>query len=192
MKITETALKGVFLLEPRLYGDHRGWFMESYSKETLASYGIKCDFVQDNHSYSSQKGTLRGLHFQLEPMAQAKLVRCSRGAVLDVAVDLRRQSPQYKRWVSVQLSAENQKQFFIPRGFAHGFVTLTDNVEVQYKADQYYAPSYDGNIRYNDSEIGIDWGNGPFILSEKDQSAPMLKDRTDLNFVFSVEENELL
>lgn len=184
MKASETSLKDVYLIEPRVFGDHRGWFMESYSREKLSPYGIACDFVQDNHSYSAKKGTLRGLHFQFGPMAQAKLVRCSRGSILDVAVDLRRGSPQYKHWVSIELSGENKRQLYIPRGFAHGFVALTDDVEVQYKTDQYYAPAFDGNIRYDDPDIGIDWGGGPFILSEKDQNAPLLKDRTDLDFIY--------
>lgn len=162
--------------------------MESYSKQNLAACGINAEFVQDNHSYSAAKGTLRGLHFQKEPMAQAKIVRCSRGAILDVAVDLRKGSPQYKQWVSVELSAQNQRQLFVPRGFAHGFVALTDDVEVQYKADNYYAPEQDGNILYSDPAIGVDWGPGPFILSEKDQNAPLLKDRSDLNFVYREEQ----
>lgn len=187
MKITPTKLAGVSVIEPQVFGDRRGWFMESYSQAKLAACGISSVFVQDNHSYSATKGTLRGLHFQKDPMAQAKIVRCSRGAILDVAVDLRKGSPQYKQWVAVELSARNHKQIFIPRGFAHGFVTLTNDVEVQYKADNYYAPEQDGSILYNDPEIGVDWGEGPFILSEKDQSAPLLKDRTDLNFVYREE-----
>lgn len=184
MKITETALKDVYIIEPKVFGDHRGWFMESWSEEKLADAGIKGIFVQDNHSFSAQKGTLRGLHYQLEPKAQAKIVRCTKGEILDVAVDLRQGSAMYKQWVAVKLTAENKKQLYIPRGFAHGFLTLTDDVEVQYKADNYYAPAYDGNIRYDDPEIGIDWGCGTFILSEKDEKAPLLKDRTNLNFIY--------
>jgi dTDP-4-dehydrorhamnose 3,5-epimerase len=184
MKVTETELKGVCIIEPQIFGDHRGWFMETYSKTKLAAAGIECDFVQDNQSFSAQKGTLRGLHYQLCPKAQAKIVRCTKGALLDVAVDLRQGSPMYKKWVAVELSAENKKQLFIPRGFAHGFVTLTDNVEVQYKADNYYAPELDGNILYNDPEIGVEWGEGDFILSEKDKKAPLLKERINLNFVY--------
>ena len=115
---------------------------------------------------------------------QAKIIRCTKGAILDVAVDIRQGSPMYKKWIAVELSAENKKQLYIPRGFAHGFVTLTDDVEVQYKADNYYAPECDGNIRYDDPEIGVDWGDGAFILSEKDQKAPCLKDRTNLNFIY--------
>ena len=187
MKLTQTELKDVYIVEPALFGDHRGWFMESYSKIRLAEAGIYCDFIQDNHSFSAHKGTLRGLHFQLHPKAQAKLIRCSRGAILDVAVDIRQGSPLYKKWVAVELSAENKKQLFIPKGFAHGFLTLTDDVEVQYKADEYYAPEYDGGISYDDPEIGVQWGECEFILSDKDKKAPLLKDRTDLNFVYQGE-----
>ena len=183
MIVTETTLQSVFLVEPQVFGDHRGWFMESYSKLKLEQYGIDCDFVQDNHSFSAQQGTLRGLHFQSNPYAQAKLVRCVRGEILDVAVDIRKGSPQYLKWVAVKLSAANKKQLFIPRGFAHGFLTLSDNVEVQYKADQYYAPEHDGNIAYDDPDIGIEWGEGEVILSEKDRRAPRAKDSA-ANFVF--------
>lgn len=184
MHVTKTTLNDVYIIEPQVFGDHRGWFIESYSKTKLAEAGIVCDFVQDNHSFSAHRGTLRGLHFQLNPRAQAKIVRCTKGAILDVAVDIRKGSPTYKKWVSVELSAENKKQLFIPKGLAHGFLTLTDDVEVQYKADEYYAPEYDGNILFNDPEIGVVWGEGDFILSDKDKKAPLLKDRTDLNFVY--------
>jgi dTDP-4-dehydrorhamnose 3,5-epimerase len=184
MRVIKTVLNDVYIIEPQAFGDHRGWFMESYSKEKLSEAGIACDFVQDNHSFSAHKGTLRGLHFQLNPKAQAKIVRCTKGAILDVTVDIRRGSPMYKKWVAVELSAENKKQLFIPKGFAHGFLTLTDNVEVQYKADEYYAPEYDRNILFNDPEIGVAWGEGEFILSDKDKNAPLLKDRVDLNFVY--------
>ena len=184
MKSTETKLKGVYILEPQVFGDARGWFMESWSQQKLEEAGIQVDFVQDNQSFSAQKGTLRGLHYQLNPKCQAKLLRATRGAIFDVAVDIRKGSPQYGQWVGVELSAENKKQLFIPRGFAHGFVTLTDDVEVQYKADNYYAPECDGNIRYDDPDIGVNWGSGEFILSEKDKNAPLLKDRMNLNFVY--------
>lgn len=188
MQVIKTKLNDVYIIEPKLFGDHRGWFMESYSKVKLFEAGIDCDFVQDNQSFSAHKGTLRGLHFQLNPKAQAKIVRCTKGSILDVAVDIRKGSPMYKKWVAVELSAENKKQLFIPRGFAHGFLTLTDDVEVQYKADQYYALEYDGNILFNDPDIGIVWGNGDFILSDKDKKAPLLKDRGDLNFVYQGDE----
>lgn len=184
MQVTQTTLNDVYMIEPQVFGDHRGWFVESYSKIKLAELGIDCEFVQDNHSFSAQKGTLRGLHFQLNPKAQAKIVRCIRGAILDVAVDIRKGSPMYKKWVAVELSAENKKQLYIPKGFAHGFLTLTDDVEVQYKADEYYAPEFDGSILFNDPDIGIDWGTGDFILSDKDKRAPLLQNRIDLNFIF--------
>ena len=184
MKVTETKLKGVYVVEPQVFGDARGWFTESWSEKKLAGAGIKADFVQDNHSYSAQKGTLRGLHYQLNPMCQAKMLRCTRGKIFDVAVDIRKGSPQYGQWVGVELSAENHKQLFIPRGFAHGFITLTDDVEVQYKADNYYAPECDGNIRWDDPEINVEWPIEPVILSDEDRVAPLLKERTDLNFVY--------
>ncbi len=184
MKATETELKGVFVLEPQVFGDARGWFMESWSQRKMHDAGIDVQFVQDNQSFSAQKGTLRGLHYQLNPMCQAKLLRCTRGKIFDVAVDIRKGSPQYGKWVGVELSAENKKQLFIPRGFAHGFITLTDDVEVQYKADNYYAPECDGNIRWDDPDIGVEWPIKPVILSEKDSKAPLLKERTNLNFVY--------
>ena len=184
MKITETALKGVFVVEPRVFGDERGWFMESWSKRKFVEAGLDVEFLQDNQSFSATKGTLRGLHYQLNPMSQAKLVRCTRGEIFDVAVDIRRGSPQYAKWTGEVLSAANKKQLFIPRGFAHGFITLTDDVEVQYKADNYYAPECDGNIRWDDADIGVKWPIAPIILSDKDKVAPLLKERTELNFVY--------
>lgn len=184
MKVIETALPGVVIIEPQVFGDARGWFMESWSAKKMEDVGIHVAFVQDNHSFSAQKGTLRGLHYQLNPMAQAKLLRASRGAIFDVAVDIRRNSPTYAQWVGVELSAENYRQLFIPRGFAHGFITLTDNVEVQYKADNLYAPDCDGNIRWDDPAIGVTWPLTPTVLSEKDAAAPLLAERNELNFVY--------
>ena len=184
MKATETNLKDVYVLEQQVFGDARGWFMESWSLRKMEEAGIHVDFVQDNQSFSATKGTLRGLHYQLNPMCQAKLLRCTKGSILDVAVDIRKGSPQYAQWTAVELSAENKKQLFIPRGFAHGFLTLTDDVEVQYKADNYYAPECDGNIRWNDPEIGVKWPFNPVILSEKDEKAPLLSERTNLNFIY--------
>lgn len=184
MKVIETKLPGVRILEPQVFGDARGWFMESWSQKKMEDAGIHVDFVQDNHSFSAERGTLRGLHYQLNPMAQAKLLRVSRGAVFDVAVDIRRGSPTYAQWIGIELSAENYRQLFIPRGFAHGFITLTDNVEVQYKADNHYAPDYDGNIRWDDPAIGVTWPFTPVVLSEKDAIAPSLAERTELNFVY--------
>lgn len=190
MKVTETKIPGVLIVEPDVFGDHRGYFMETYSTKKYEAIGITTTFVQDNMSFSAQKGTLRGLHFQNAPMAQAKLVSCTRGTVIDVAVDIRKGSPTYKQWVAVELSAENKKQFFIPRGFAHGFLTLTDDVEFRYKVDNLYSKEHDRGIRYDDPTINVDWGsllNGiEPILSEKDTTGPMLDD-SDCNFVYEGE-----
>lgn len=176
MKIEKTKLEGVVIITPDVFGDHRGFFMESWSERKMEESGLHYNFVQDNHSLSTVKGTLRGIHFQKGDKAQAKLVRCVRGAVLDVAVDLRHDSPTYKQWVAVELSAENKKQLMIPRGFGHGFVTLNDEVEFLYKADNYYAPEADGGIRWNDPEIGVEWGVEKPILSAKDEKNPFLKE----------------
>lgn len=157
--------------------------METYGKQKLADAGIKADFVQDNHSFSAQAGTLRGIHFQNNPMAQAKLIRCTKGAVLDVAVDLRKGSPTYKQWLSLELSAENKKMFFIPKGFGHGFLTLTDDAEFQYKVDEYYSPEQDRSIRFDDPELNVDWGIKSPTVSDKDKNAPLLKD-SDVNFEY--------
>lgn len=184
MKIINTDISEVKIIEPVVFGDHRGWFLETYSKEKLRKLGINIDFIQDNHSFSAQKGTLRGLHFQLNPKAQTKLVRCTRGKILDVAVDIRKGSPTYKKWVAVELSEDNKKQLLIPKGFAHGFLTLTENVEVQYKVDEYYSPEHDRSIRFDDPEIGVEWGIEAPILSEKDLNAPLLKN-SDVNFCYS-------
>ena len=180
MKITKTKLEGVVIIEPDVFGDNRGFFMESWNKKKMAEAGLDYDFVQDNHSKSMVKGTLRGIHFQKGDKAQAKLVRCVKGAVLDVAVDLRRNSPTFKQWVGVELSEENKKQLLIPRGFGHGFVTLTDDVEFLYKADNYYAPAADAGIRWNDPEIGVEWGIENPILSDKDKNNPFLEDCKEL------------
>ena len=180
MKISKTKLEGVVIIEPDVFGDNRGFFMESWNKKKMAEAGLDYDFVQDNHSKSTVKGTLRGIHFQKGDKAQAKLVRCVKGAVLDVAVDLRRNSSTFKQWVGVELSEENKKQLLIPRGFGHGFVTLTDDVEFLYKADNYYAPEADAGIRWNDPDIGVEWGVENLILSEKDKKNPFLKDCKEL------------
>ena len=180
MKITKTKLDGVVVIEPDVFGDNRGFFMESWNKKKMEEAGLFYDFVQDNHSKSTVKGTLRGIHFQKGDKAQAKLVRCVKGAVLDVAVDLRKNSPTFKQWVGVELSEENKKQLLIPRGFGHGFLTLTDDVEFLYKADNYYAPEADAGIRWNDPDIGVAWGVENPILSEKDKKNPFLKDCKEL------------
>lgn len=180
MKFTKTKLDGVVIIEPDVFGDNRGFFMESWNKKKMEEAGLYYDFVQDNHSKSTVKGTLRGIHFQKGEKAQAKLVRCVKGAVLDVAVDLRKNSPTFKQWVGVELSAENKKQLLIPRGFGHGFVTLTDDVEFLYKADNYYALEADAGIRWNDPDIGVEWGIENPILSEKDKKNPFIKDCKEL------------
>lgn len=174
MLVEPTALPDVLALTPRRFGDARGWFTETWSAAAMAAAGLDLPWVQDNHSFSAAKGTLRGLHYQSPPRAQDKLVRCSRGAILDVAVDIRRGSPSYGRWVGVELSAENGRQLFVPKGFLHGFLTLTDDVEVQYKCSDIYSPSHDGAVRWDDPEIGIDWGLTAPILSDKDAKAPPL------------------
>lgn len=183
MERIETSLPGVVIVEPKVFGDHRGFFMETYATESFAEIGIPNVFVQDNQSFTAQKSTLRGIHFQNGPMAQAKLVRVTRGAVLDVAVDLRKGSPTYRKWVGVELSAENKRMLFIPRGFGHGFVTLTDHVEFCYKVDQLYSKACDRGIRFNDPTIGVEWGVTDPILSEKDTKSPLLDD-SDCNFVY--------
>lgn len=181
MKFLKTTLPGVLLIEPDCFGDHRGWFMESWSQEKYAALDF-CP-VQDNESFTARRGTLRGIHFQQEPMAQAKLVRVVRGAVRDVAVDLRRGSPTYLQWVAVELSGENKRQLYLPRGFGHGFVTLTDDVDFCYKVDRPYHRPSDRSIRFDDPAIGVDWGTAEPILSEKDRSAPLLAG-SDCNFVY--------
>ena len=183
MTRTDTELEGVCIIEPKVFGDYRGYFMETYSMKVFHELGIDTVFVQDNQSYTKEKGTLRGIHFQNGPMAQAKLVRVVRGAVFDVAVDLRKGSPTYMKWVGVELSAENKKMFYVPRGFGHGFVTLTDDVEFVYKVDNLYSKECDRGIRFNDPEIGVEWGVDNPILSEKDKTSPYLKD-SDCNFIF--------
>ena len=176
MKISPTKIKEVLILEPTVFGDNRGWFAETYNKKEFIRLGIDVDFIQDNHSFTEAKGTLRGLHIQNSPFTQSKLVRCTRGSVLDVAVDLRKASSTYKQWISVELSEENKKQLFIPKGFAHGFLTLTENVEFQYKVDNYWDKQSEKTIRFNDPEIGIDWGNDNPVLLERDRNASLLKD----------------
>ena len=172
----KTELDGAIIVEPAVFGDARGWFYESYSKRKYEALGITADFVQDNRSYSSQAGTIRGLHCQLDPNAQAKLITCTKGAIADVIVDIRENSPTYMKWIKVELSSENMRQLFIPRGFLHGFVTLTDEVEVMYKTDNYYEPSADRSIAFNDPAFSIDWGVENPQLSAKDAAAPKLCD----------------
>lgn len=175
LKVETTSLPGVFVLTPARFGDDRGWFSEVWNAARLSAAGITADFVQDNHSFSAQVGTLRGLHYQRPPHAQDKLVRCSRGAVLDVAVDARRGSPSYGQWVAVELTAENGKQLFVPKGCLHGFVTLLPDTEVQYKCSDFYVPECDGAVRWD--SLGIDWRlSSTPVLSAKDAVAPGFDD----------------
>ncbi|MCQ6280010.1 dTDP-4-dehydrorhamnose 3,5-epimerase [Bacillus sp. EB600] len=184
MKITNTNLPGVKIVEPIIFGDHRGWFTETYNEVVFQEAGIHLNFVQDNQSFSAAKGTLRGLHYQLNPKAQTKLVRCTRGAIFDVAIDIRKGSLTFAKWFGIKLTAENKKQLLIPKGFAHGFMTLTDDVEVQYKVDALYAPECDRGILWNDPTIGIDWPIDIIpVLSAKDEKAPTLEE-AEINFVY--------
>ena len=183
MKLINTQLPEVKLIEPQVFGDNRGWFYESYNYEKLKELGIDTVFLQDNRSFSAEKGTLRGIHFQKAPYAQTKLICCTKGEILDVAVDLRRGSPTYLKWISVILSQENKNMLYIPKGFGHGFVTLTDNVEVLYKVDGYYNRENDRSIRFDDEQIGVDWGIDCPVLSEKDKNAPLLCD-SDCDFTY--------
>jgi len=177
LNFINTNLPGVKIVEATVFGDYRGWFMESYSYDKFNEAGINLNFVQDNQSYSAVKGTLRGLHYQLNPKSQTKLVRCTRGAIFDVAVDIRRGSATFGKWFGIELNEENKKQLLIPKGFAHGFMTLTNDVEVQYKVDEFYSPEHERGIIWNDPEININW---PIdikpVLSAKDEKAPLLKD----------------
>ena len=187
INVLETKLPGLLIVEPKVHGDHRGWFYEAYAKRDYYAAGMEYDFVQDNRSFSSARGTLRGIHFQQGEASQAKLVWCGKGAVIDIAVDLRQGSPTYLQWDCVELTEENKRQFMIPRGFGHAFLTLTDDVEFCYKADNYYNYDADGGVRFDDPDIGIDWSVWGFeraedgsytglILSDKDRTAPLAKD----------------
>ena len=178
MKVEKTALEGVVILTPVRHGDARGFFSESWSRRRLAEHGIEVDFVQDNHSLSAAVGTVRGLHYQAPPHAQAKLVRCGRGRLFDVAVDIRRGSPTFGRWTGVELSFENGRQLLVPEGFLHGFVTREPDTEIVYKCSDYYAADCDGAVRFDDPDIGIEWGIAPgdAVLSDKDRTAPLLRE----------------
>ena len=177
MNVTDTEIAGVKIVEPQVFGDARGYFVEQYNAERYKAAGITADFVQDNESFSS-RGVLRGLHFQKGEFSQAKLVRVSRGQVLDVAVDLRGGSPTYGQHVAVELSADNGRQLFIPRGFAHGFVVLSDFAQFQYKVDNIYAPHSEATLQFDDESLGIDWRipREEMLLSEKDKAGMYLKD----------------
>ncbi len=181
LKITELEIKGLMLLEPKYFEDNRGSGSETYSVKDLKACGIDQDFVLEYQSYTARKNTLRGIHFQNDPHSQAKLVRVITGSILDVIVDLRKNSPTYKRWTSIVVSAENHKQVLIPKGFGHAFVTLEDKTTVLYKLDDYYCPEAARSILWNDPELAIDWGIENPLISEKDAAAPKLCE-SDINY----------
>ncbi len=183
MNLIETDLEGVVILEPTVFGDHRGFFMESYTKHKFESLGLDFNLIQDNHSLSSEAGTIRGLHYQTNPMSLTKIIRCIRGEIFDVVVDIRKGSPTYGKSFSTILSAENKRQLVVPKGFAHGICTLVPNTEIMYKVDQYYSPEHDHGIIWNDPTLSIEWPVSNPILSEKDKGLPTI-DRAENNFVF--------
>lgn len=187
MELIKTAIDGVLIIEPKVFGDSRGYFFESFSERDFNAQVRELKFVQDNES-KSRYGVLRGLHFQKPPYAQSKLVRVVKGAVLDVALDIRRGSPTFGQHVAVELTEDNHRQFFVPRGFAHGFVVLTEEAIFQYKCDNFYAPQSEGAIAWNDPELGIDWRlpASDILLSEKDRQNPLLK---DAGWLFDYNEN---
>lgn len=187
MEVIKTEIDGVVIIEPKVFGDHRGYFFESFSERDFNTNVREVRFVQDNESKSSY-GVLRGLHFQKPPYAQSKLVRVVKGAVLDVAVDIRKGSPTFGKYVAVELTADNHRQFFVPRGFAHGFVVLTDEVVFQYKCDNFYAPEHEGAIAWDDPDLAIDWRipADKVVLSAKDTCHPRLK---DAEWLFDYNEN---
>ncbi|WP_053372209.1 dTDP-4-dehydrorhamnose 3,5-epimerase [Paenibacillus sp. FJAT-27812] len=183
MKIRETKLLGVKLLEPIVFGDHRGFFMESYNASTFAQQGLDYGFIQDNHSLSIESNVLRGMHYQLSPKGQTKLVRVTAGEIYDVVIDIRRGSPTFGQWEGFILSESNKFQLLVPNGFAHGFCTLTPNCEVQYKVDALYSPEHDRGIAWNDPALAIDWPTSNPILSDKDGKHPVLAE-AEINFVY--------
>lgn len=181
MNIIQTKLKDVLIIEPNVFGDNRGFFMESYNKKHFEEHGLDYKFIQDNHSLSTETGTIRGLHYQLNPKAQTKLVRVLSGAIYDVVVDIRKESPTFGNWQGFILSEDNKRQLLVPKGFAHGFCTLVPNTQVFYKVDEYYSPENDRGILWDDPDIGIDWPTNNPILSDKDTKHPLLKD-AEFNF----------
>ncbi|RGL38362.1 dTDP-4-dehydrorhamnose 3,5-epimerase [Paenibacillus polymyxa] len=179
--IIKEVLAGAKIIEPVVHGDHRGFFMESYNEQIMKQHGINHVFIQDNQSLSAEASVIRGLHYQLNPKAQTKLIRVLSGAIYDVIVDIRKSSPTFGHWVGVILSEHNRRQLLVPKGFAHGFCTLVPNTQVLYKVDEYYSPENDRGILWNDPALGIDWPTSHAILSEKDQKHPTFRD-ADINF----------
>jgi len=183
MQLIKTIFDKAFLIEPKVFGDHRGFFMESYNENLFKEHGVDYVFIQDNHSLSQAPGTLRGMHYQLAPKAQTKLVRVTRGAVYDVILDIRKGSPTYGQWQGFILTADNKRQLLVPKGFAHGFCTMVENTEVQYKVDELYSPEYDRGILWNDSDLAIDWPVSTPVLSDKDTKHPPLG-QAENNFIW--------
>ncbi|PAV31534.1 dTDP-4-dehydrorhamnose 3,5-epimerase [Virgibacillus profundi] len=188
MKIIDTKLEDIKIIEPKVFKDHRGFFMESFNHQKFAELGLEFDFLQDNHSLSVDKDVIRGLHYQLNPKAQTKLVRVITGAIYDVAVDIRKDSPTFGNWVGVTLSQENHRMFLVPKGFAHGFCTLTKDTHVQYKVDAYYSAENDKGILWNDPALAINWPACNPILSEKDAKQPLLN-KAEINFQYPAKED---
>lgn len=188
-RVEPLTIPGLFLVEPDRFGDDRGWFCETWNAECMAAAGLDFAWQQDNHSFSAEKGTLRGLHYQVPPHAQDKLVRCTRGAIWDVAVDVRLGSPTFGQWIGVDLTPENGRQILIPMGFLHGFITRVPDTEVQYKCTDFYAPQCDGAVRWDDPDLAIDWGlcDAVPILSAKDSKAALFK---GFNSPFNWEQNQ--
>ncbi len=176
MQVMKTNFEGIMVIQPEPIGDNRGWFMESYSYSKLKESGIDINFIQDNQSYSEQKGTIRGLHGQLEPYSQTRLLRCTKGSIILYCVDARSSSKTFKKWFCIELSDRDKKEVLIPKGFLHGYKTITDHVEVQYKVDVDYNPKYRITVAWNDPSIGINWLIDHPILSSKDKDAPLLDD----------------
>lgn len=187
--VEKTELDGVVILTPQSFADERGMLFETYSERALRDVGIEFTACQENHIVNTQAGVIRGLHFQNDPCAQAKLVRCICGVVDDYAVDLRRGSPTYLKWIKAELSQENRRQLFLPRGFAHGVISRSEYSEIQYVVDNFYAREYDRGVRFDDPAIGVDWENDDPVLSEKDRNAPLLRD-SDCNFTYPTNHDE--
>ncbi|CAJ1317929.1 dTDP-4-dehydrorhamnose 3,5-epimerase [Paenibacillus nuruki] len=181
MKVTSLTLEGAKLIEPVVHGDHRGFFMESYNEKLMHENGIMHNFIQDNHSLSAEPGVLRGMHYQLNPKAQTKLIRVISGSIYDVILDIRKDSPTFGQWQGFILSDANKRQLLVPQGFAHGFCTLAANTQVIYKVDEYYSPEHDRGIAWDDPSLNIDWPISSPVLSDKDTRHPLLKD-AELNF----------
>lgn len=181
MKVTSLTLEGAKLIEPVVHGDHRGFFMESYNEKLMHENGIMHNFIQDNHSLSAEPGVLRGMHYQLNPKAQTKLIRVISGSIYDVILDIRKDSPTFGQWQGFILSDANKRQLLVPQGFAHGFCTLAANTQVIYKVDEYYSPEHDRGIAWDDPSLNIDWPVSSPVLSDKDTRHPLLKD-AELNF----------